>query len=202
MEIQSLFDETYVSYDQATRNDINGVLYHTENGDYWSSTQSVTIVGPNVYYVAYCTYKYNAKNQLEEIRYFNANLYTGFLNLKTHIYLYDNDGNKLKTVIEYPVINETDSILYFYENNRLVRENEYHYGVFYNDTTAYTGLISYTKYEYDNQGDLIKENYYSGTNDSLLRYSKHSYQNGLNVKTETFVFYNFIGETKLREIRR
>ena len=153
--------------------------------------------------IGYETYVYNAKNQLEKILYYNANLYAGFLNLQTHIYSYDNNGNKLKTLIEYPVINETDSILYFYEGNRLMRENKYSYGTFFDgDNNAYTGLSSYTKYEYDNQGDLVKEANYSRVNDTLLGFSVHSYQDGLNVQTDDFVYYNVIGKTKLREIRR
>ena len=153
--------------------------------------------------IGYETYVYNAKNQLEKIMYYNANLYAGFLNLQTHIYSYDNNGNKLKTLIEYPVINETDSILYFYEGNRLVRENNYCYGTFFDgDNNAYTGLSSYTKYEYDNQGNLVKEANYSRVNDTLLGFSVHSYQDGLNVQTDVFVYYNVIGQTKLREIRR
>jgi len=153
--------------------------------------------------ISYNDYVYNSKDQLERIIYYNANIYAGFLNLQTHIYSYDNNGNKLKTLIEYPVINETDSILYFYEGNCLVRENIYRYGTFFDgDNNAYTGLSSYTKYEYDNQGNLVKEENYSRVNDTLLGFSVHSYQDGLNVKTEVFVYYNIIGKTKLREIRR
>ena len=153
--------------------------------------------------ISYNDYIYNSKDQLERIIYYNANTYAGFLNLQTHIYSYDNNGNKLKTLIEYPVINETDSILYFYEGNRLVREKTYRYGTFFDgDNNANTGLSSYTKYEYDNQGNLVKEENYSRVNDTLLGFSVHSYQDGLNVKTEVFVYYNVIGKTKLREIMR
>jgi hypothetical protein len=35
-----------------------------------------------------------------------------------------------------------------------------------------------------------------------MGFSVHSYQNGLNVITEVFIYYNVIGKTKLREIRR
>ena len=153
--------------------------------------------------IGYETYIYNTKNQLEKIIYYNSNLYAGFLNLQTYIYSYDNNGNKLKTLIEYPVINETDSILYFYEGNRLVRENKYSYGTFFDgDNNAYTGLSSYTKYEYDNQGNLVKEANYSRVNDTFLGFSVHIYQDGLNVQTDVFINYNVIGQTKLREIRR
>ena len=151
---------------------------------------------------SYSIYAYNAKSQLEKITYFHSNLNVGFLNLETYTHSYDNNGNKLKTLIEYPQINRTDSILYFYDKNRLVRENKYDSGIFYNGSTAYTGLVSYTVYEYDNQGHLVKETNYSGIDNTPLGYSTHSYQNGLNVKTETFTYYNMIGETKLREVKR
>jgi hypothetical protein len=154
--------------------------------------------------ISYDIYVYNDKYQLEKIAYYNANLYAGFLNLQTHIYSYDKDGNKLKTLIEYPVISKTDSVLYFYEKDRLVRENKYDSGPFESYGVMYIngGLVSYIEYEYDSYDNLVKETTYSGTDNSPLLISNHSYQNGLNVKTEVFTYYNIIGKTKLREIRR
>ena len=149
--------------------------------------------------ISYSIYTYNAKNQLEKIDYYNANLYAGFLNLHSETYSYDEKGNRIKTLIEYPQINRMDSVLYFYENDRLVRENHYDSGVFFNGDTAYTGLITYIKYEYDHEGILIKETYYSGTDNNPYSFSLHSYQNRLNVKTEIFIFSN---NQKVREIRR
>jgi len=63
-------------------------------------------------------------------------------------------------------------------------------------------LTTYIEYEYDNQGQLVKETIYSATDNTPIQYSVHSYQNGLNEKTEVFIYYNIIGKTKLREIRR
>ena len=135
---------------------------------------------------------------------YNANIYAGFLNLWIRTYSYDKNGNKMKEVIEYPQLTfqpRTDSTLYYYKNNRLMRENKYEDGYFGREPWR-SELIAYIEYEYDNQGQLVKESNYSGIDNTLLRYSIHSYQNGLNVKSETFVFYNVIGKTKLREIRR
>ena len=156
-----------------------------------------TIVG----LFSYSDYLYNNNGLLEKIIYYhsNSNSPTGFLNLRTCIYSYDKNGNKQKEVTEYPVINQADSTLYFYEKNYLVRENKYTYGTFYNGSTAYTGLISYIKYEYDNQGKLVKEINYSGTDDNPNIFIIHNYQNELNVKTE---FFRYSNNEKQREIRR
>ena len=149
--------------------------------------------------ISYSIYTYNDKNQLEKIAYYNANLYAGFLNLQSESYSYDDNGNKIKTLIEYPRINQMDSVLFFYENDRLVRENHYDSGIFFNGDTAYTGLITYIEYEYDHEGNLIKETHFSGTDNNPYNFCLHSYQNGLIVKTEIFVFSN---NQKIREIRR
>jgi len=154
-----------------------------------------TIVG----LFSYSDYIYNDNGLLGKIIYYHSNLHVGFLNLETYTYSYDKNGNKLKTLIEYPQTNRTDSILYFYDGDRLARENKYDSGIFYNGSTAYTGLISYMKYKYDNQGNLLKEINYSGTDNTPITYSTHNYQKGLNVKTEIF---NYSDNQKMREIRR
>ena len=94
-----------------------------------------------------------------------------------------------------------DSILYFYEKDRLIRENKYDRRIFYVGGIAYTGLITYIEYEYeyDNQGNLVKDPNYSGPDNNPYRFSIHGYQNGLNVKTEIF---NYSNNQKTREIRR
>jgi hypothetical protein len=150
-----------------------------------------TIIG----LLSYSNYVYNNEGQLDKIIYYHANTNYGFLNLETYTYFYDKDGNKLKTLIDHA--GRTDSILYFYEKNRLVRENQYDSGIFYNGSTAYTGLMTYIKYEY-NHDNLVKETLYSRDN-IPIRYSVHSYRNGLNVKTEIF---NNNNDQKVREIRR
>ena len=152
---------------------------------------------------SYSDYVYNNEGLLEKIIYYHSNLYEGFINLHTSTYSYDKNGNKLKEVIVYPraLPFRTDSTLYYYDNNRLKRENKYADGYFGREPWR-SELIAYIKYEYDNQGQLVKESNYSGIDNTLLSYSIHSYQNGLNVKTEVFIYYNVIGKTPLREIRR
>jgi hypothetical protein len=163
-----------------------------------------TIVG----LYSYSDYLYNDNGLLEEIIYYHSNLYEGFINLQTTTYSFDKDGNKLKEVIVYPraLPFRTDSTLYYYDNNRLKREDKYSEGYYGNEVWS-SKLTTYIVYEYDNQGNLVKEKYYSAEDNPLFSYSssysgtdkkpysitKHFYQNGLNVKTE-------IGN--IREIRR
>ena len=152
-----------------------------------------TIVG----LFSYSDYVYNNEGLLDKIIYYHSNIYAGFLNLQTHTYSYDKSGNKIKEVIEYPQITQdrTDITIYHCDNNRLKREDIYNGGVFNK------GLISYTEYEYDNQGKLIEEiTYFTGDNTSY-KMTKHNYQDGINVKTEIFNHNN--GKTEqIREIRR
>ena len=151
-----------------------------------------TIVG----LFSYSDYIYNNSGQLEKMIYYHSNLYAGFLNLQTHIYSYDTNGNKIKEVIEYPQITQdrTDYTIYHYENNRLVREDIYNGGVFNK------GLITYIVYEYDNHGKLVKETNYSAEDNTPGRIAKHSYENGLNIKTE--IFNSYMNNERVGEIRR
>ena len=136
--------------------------------------------------IGYEIYVYNTKSQLEEIEYYRNNIYTGLQYSRSDKYSYDNDGNKIKEETS-----PTEYILYYYENNRLKRAEHF-----------FSHFVMYTEYEYDNYGNLVKESTYSANDDTPLRYSVHSYQDRLNVKTEDFEYYNVIGKTKLREIRR
>ena len=158
-----------------------------------------TIVG----LFSYSDYLYNDNGLLEKIINYHSNLYEGFINLQTSTYLYDKDGNKLKEVIVYPraLPFRTDSTLYHYDNNRLKREDNYSDG-YHGKEVWNSKLATYIEYEYDSQGILLKETTYWADENTPLRYSLHSYQNGVHVKTEVFTYYNIIGKTKLREIRR
>lgn len=149
--------------------------------------------------VSYSNYIYNSAGLLEKIINNDYNIYKGFLNLKTYIYSYDNKGKKQKEVIKYPQFsqNRVDSTLYFYVNNRLIREDKYENGYFGSEDWS-SLLIKYIKYEYDSKGKLVKETIYSGTDNKPYQFSLHSYQGGLNVKTEIFSVDN----QKIREIRR
>ena len=155
-----------------------------------------TIVGV----FSYSDYVYNSKGLLEKIIYYHSNINTSFSNLHTCSYTYDNNGKKHKEVIEYPQMpqNPVDSTVYFYDNNRMIREDKYEDGYFGSEPWR-SELVTYIEYEYDNQGKLVKETIYSGTDKKPVQYSKHSYQNGLNVKTEIF---NINNNEKIREIRR
>jgi len=155
-----------------------------------------TIVG----LFSYSNYVYNNKGQLEQIVHFHSNINEGFINLQTNTYSYDNDGNKRKEVIVYPraLPFRTDSTIYYYDNNRLKRENKYEEGYFGSEPWR-SELIMYIEYEYDNQNKLVKETIYSAKDNTPIQYSVHSYQSGLNVKTEIF---NIKNDQKIREIRR
>ena len=151
-------------------------------------------------YISYNDYTYNSKNQLEKITNYSANIYEGFVNLRTYTYSYDKNGNKLKEVIEYPQTSplRIDSTLYYYDKKRLKREDHYSDGYYGNEVWT-SQLVSYIVYEYDNQDNLIKETNYFTTDNTPFRFSTHSYQNGVNVKTEVF---NYSNNGKIREIRR
>ena len=184
---------TQYEYDKQGRiNKVSQPMY--ENGT--PMFKNGTIVG----LYSYSDYVYNSKGLLEKIINYHSNINAGFLNLKTYTYSYDNNGRKQKEVIEYPQIpqNQVDSTVYIYVNNRLVRENKYEDGYFGSEHWR-SVLVTYIKYEYDNQGKLVKETNYSGTDNTPIQNSVHSYQNGLNIKTEIF---NLNNDQKIREIRR
>jgi len=141
-----------------------------------------TIVG----LVSYSDYVYNNEGLLEKIIYYHHNVYEGLLNSETRIYSYDKNGNKIKEAIEYPRTNRTDSILYFYGNNRLVREDKYDNGIFYQGETAYTGLRDYIEYEYDHQGNLVKKTNYSGIDNTASYSSRYEYDHQANLVKESY----------------
>jgi hypothetical protein len=149
---------------------------------------------------SYTDYVYDANGRLDKMLYYHLNLYAGFQNLETHTFFYDNDGNKRKDVAEYPqaLPFQTDSVLYYYDKNRLKHEEHYTEGYHGNENWN-SKLVDYIEYEYDSQGNLVKETNYSGTDNTPFHFSVHSNQNGLNVKTEIF---NHDTGLKVREIRR
>ena len=150
---------------------------------------------------SYSDYVYNNKGLLEKIIYYHSNIYEGFMSYEIKTYSYDKGGNKRKEVIEYPraLPFRTDSTLYYYENNRLKREDKYFDGYHGNEFLS-SKLVSYIEYEYDNQGKLVKEVFYSAEDNKPHRTVVHNYQDGLNVKTE--VFNNYFQNDKFRETRR
>lgn len=170
--------------------DQQGRIYKVSQPMYENGTSMVEdrkIVG----LFSYSTYVYNAKNQIEKIDYYHSNIDAGFLNLETSIYSYDEDGNNIKIQKEYPQINETDVISYFYEDGQLLRED--HYDGFSKK------VHTYIKYEYNNLGELTQEISYSGEDNLPYYVTKHGYQDGLNVISEIF---NLSNNEKIREIKR
>ena len=168
----------------------------SENGwfiyDYYEYDDSERISKVS-HHNSYSLYVYNDKNLLDKIIYHDNYL---DLSVMTYIYSYDNDGHKLKVVMEYrpldQALNQTDSTLYFYENNHLKRENNY---------DGRGNVMNYIEYEYDNQGKLVEETYYLGKDNTIYQISKHVWQNGVDIKTEIFSIY-LSEEYKIREIRR
>ena len=184
---------TQYEYDEQGRiSKVSQPMY--KNGT--SMFENGTIVG----LFSYSEYVYNNKGLLEKIIDNHSNINAGFINLSIHTYSYDNNGKKQKEVIIYPQMtqNRVDSTLYFYVNNILIRENKYEDGYFGSEPWR-SVLVTYIEYEYDNQGKLVKETKYSGTDNTPIQFNVHSYQNGLNVKTEIF---NIKNDQKIREIRR
>ena len=186
---------TQYEYDEQGRiSKVSQPMYENATSIY----ENGTIVG----LFSYSDYIYNNEGLLEKIIGYHSNIYEGFVNLETYTYSYDNDGNKRKEVIEYPRASpfRTDSTLYYYDNNRLKREDKYEDGYFGKEPWR-SELRTYIDYEYDNQGKLVKETNYSAQDDTPYRINQHNYRNGVNVKTEVFNGYNGNIE-QIREIRR
>ncbi|MCA1758143.1 MAG: hypothetical protein LC658_00090 [Bacteroidales bacterium] len=121
---------------------------------------------------SYDLYNYNSIGQLIKIENYHANTNspTGFINLKNYVYSYSDDGKieKIEVSNEYS--------LYKYDNNKLSRIEKY---------GSTDELERYTKYEYDNSGNLVKETFYSADNQPYS-YTKHSYENGINIQSDVF----------------
>lgn len=129
--------------------------------------------------IEYKIYQYNQEGQLVLISDFTANKNepTGFINLQTKVYIYSDNGYREKRITYYPVISQSEQTLYKYKNNILYKKE--HYG----NSGA---LESYTTYSYDKVGKLILECYYAANN-QLVRYTQHSFTDGLNTRSVTFL---------------
>lgn len=137
----------------------------------------------------YNLYEYNQTGQLVRISNFNANLNTGFLNLKNYVYTYSANGLKERESVEYPQINSSEYTQYFYEEKKLIKAEKYNNrGI----------LENYTVYQYSGK-NLTRETLYS-SNSEVNTVTNHFYQNGLNNKTEIYRGNN--GTNKLREITK
>ena len=129
---------------------------------------------------SYDLYEYNSANQLIKKANYNANLYspTGYVNLRNHIYTYSNEGKLTKETIEYPLIGSFSYLLYFYSKNRLAKTEAY--------TMDTDELESYIECEYDKCGWLMKETTVFMPDTDFIYYTEHSYQNGLNFKSDVY----------------
>lgn len=137
----------------------------------------------------YNLYEYNQTGQLVRVSNFNANLNTGFLNLRNYVYTYSANGLKEKESVEYPQINSSEYTQYFYEEKKLIKAKKYNNrGI----------LENYTVYKYSGK-NLTIETLYSA-NGEVNTVSNYFYQKGLNTKTE--IYRGNKGTTKLREITK
>ena len=145
-----------------------------------------TIVGT----IKYDLYEYNSSDQLIKIMNHNANLNspTGFINLKNTTYLYSNDGKKLKETIEYPIANISEYSDFEYKDDQLVKVKKY----------THNELESYTEYQYDESGRLVKELFYA-SDDQYLTYTLHSYSGALQTKSD---IYTYPSNSHYRSINR
>lgn len=151
-----------------------------------------TNIDNRVYY--YIDYKYNSINQLiEKVRY-HANIYspTGYLILAKYYYTYSHEGKLIKEYIEYPVINSFSYSLYYYFMDKLILVQYYETGT--------DELESYTKYDYDKCGRLIKESEIHMVNTSQILVTEHKYQNGQNYRSDVYVREVDSYDTHLREM--
>ena len=129
--------------------------------------------------IGYKIHQYNQEGQLVLTSNFTANksMPSGFINLQTEVYIYSDNGKLEKVITHYPVISQSEYTLYKYKNNLLDRKE------YYGNSGA---LESYTTYSYDKVGKLILECIYV-PNNQLIRYTQHSFIDGLNTRSVTFL---------------
>lgn len=163
-------DKEYEYDDKGRISRINSPMY--ENGE---------ITG----LFSYDLYNYNSTGQLVKIENYHANTNspTGFINVKNYVYSYSDDGKIEKIAVS------NEYSLYKYNHDKLSGIEKY-------DSNT-DELESYTVYEYDNSGNLIKETDY-GTNNQPYSFIQHSYKKGLNIQSDVFGGENI--KTHVREI--
>ena len=137
-----------------------------------------TNIDNGVFY--YDLYQYNTKGQLTVKERHHSNIYspTGYVNISNFIYTYSIDGKVTKEHIEYPLIDSFSYSLYYYSKDVLAKIEKYKM-----DTDE---VESYIEYEYDKYGELTKENRVLMSNIAFKYFTEHSYQSGLNVKSDEY----------------
>lgn len=141
----------------------------------------------------YDIYSYNDKGLLWKISSYNYNAApgVGYLNRLNTYYYYSRYGKITKVSRGYGDSPESAGYdLYSYKNGHLDKIEKY--------TPADT-LESYTRYEYNNSSDPVKESVYSW-NGELLLYTRHTYTDALQQLSE--VYSTFPEDFMIRKIER
>jgi len=127
----------------------------------------------------YDLYEYNSSDQLIKIMDYNSDLNspTGFINLQNTTYLYSAAGKKIKETIEYPIAGIMEYSEFEYSAGFLVKVRKFTHNV----------LESYTEYQYNKSGILIKELFYSADS-QCLSYTVHSYTGPLQTGSDIYLY--------------
>ncbi|CAK7067298.1 MAG: hypothetical protein PARBB_03212 [Parabacteroides distasonis] len=147
--------------------------------------------GEEGYLISYVEYVYDERGFLSEEVYFNRNLDQTYHNLSTLHYKYDEQGQKIKEITEYPVIGRGEETVFSYKDGLLMRKVEY---------DGQGRKLDYTDYEYDETGLLTKETVCDPETSEVIRYSEYRNENGLNM--EIMVYTGVPTEKESIELRR
>lgn len=129
----------------------------------------------------YDLYKYDVNGRLERIENFNWNVNDqSYWNLQSTIFTYNDNGEKIKETYEYPKIGKFSHKLFYYKNHRLVKMEEF-------DEKGQ--LTSYSEYEYNNEGNMIKEIKFNQDKNPYNEI-RHKFVNGMNVETMRYSLNN------------
>lgn len=139
----------------------------------------------------YKTYAYDDEGRLSVVASYVANLNApdGFLLIEEKSIAYSSEGLKIRETFRFPEINTSEERVFLY-NGEVLSKVEY-----YNNSKA---LERFAEMEYDTNGRLVKERYYSADDEELIDYGTHSYKNGL---LDTSISYTANKEV-IREVRR
>lgn len=138
-------------------------------------------------------YEYDSSGRLASVTTNNANREspTGFKVLKRIVYTWSEDGMKVKETAEFPQAGLSESTLYLYDKGRLAKVEKY----------GYDGMLeSFVVNEYNNSGDVLKETTFFKDGTQISE-TLHTYSNGLNVRSDVYVFNN-LGKEHLRTITK
>jgi hypothetical protein len=140
--------------------------------------------------IKYDLYEYNSSDQPVKIMNYNANINSpdGFINLKNTSFVYSGGGKKTKETIEYPLANYTEYSDFVYKDEQLLRVYKYYRNV----------LETYTEYQYDKRGRLIKEQFYTAEG-KFLTFTIHSYSGNLQTQSD---FYRYPDNSHYRSVTR